>query len=84
MGDPLSIFQVSKLSPAKFVSIMMGIWFLASALANYIGGAISGYMEEVAKHSEISNFFMIFVYSSVFAGIIIYLISKKLTKMMHQ
>ncbi len=81
--SPIGLSAVSKLSPTKFVSIMMGIWFMASALANYIGGAISGYMEEVAKHSEISNFFLIFVYSSMIAGGVMFFISKKLTKLMH-
>jgi proton-dependent oligopeptide transporter, POT family len=34
---------VTKLSPAKLVGIMMGVWFLASSLGSKLAGYLSGF-----------------------------------------
>jgi proton-dependent oligopeptide transporter, POT family len=36
---------MTKLSPRKYVGQMMGIWFLASALGNLIGGRVGGHVD---------------------------------------
>ena len=36
--SPVGLSYVSKLAPAKLVGLMFGIWFLASAVANYLAG----------------------------------------------
>src|SRR4030095_3223435 len=36
--------QVTKLSVAKVVSFMMAVWFLASSIAQFVGGRIAGLM----------------------------------------
>jgi POT family proton-dependent oligopeptide transporter len=36
---------ITKLSPAKFTSQMMGIWFIAAALGNLIAGQVGGMIE---------------------------------------
>jgi len=36
---------MTKLSPARVVSQMMGVWFLASSLGNYLGGRVAGLFE---------------------------------------
>ena len=36
---------MTKLSPKRFVGQMMGIWFLASAVGNLIGGLVGGYVD---------------------------------------
>ncbi len=40
--SPVGLSSMTKLSPRKFVGQMMGIWFLASALGNLIGGLVGG------------------------------------------
>jgi POT family proton-dependent oligopeptide transporter len=42
--SPVGLSQITKLSVAKLVSFMMAVWFLASAIAQYVGGAIAGAM----------------------------------------
>jgi POT family proton-dependent oligopeptide transporter len=36
---------MTKLAPRRYVSQMMGIWFLASALGNLIGGRVGGHVD---------------------------------------
>lgn len=39
--SPVGLSMITKLSPLRIGSMMMGVWFLASAGANFIAGAIS-------------------------------------------
>jgi proton-dependent oligopeptide transporter, POT family len=43
--SPVGLSSMTKLSPRKYVSQMMGIWFLASALGNLIGGRVGGHVD---------------------------------------
>ncbi|MCA1733034.1 MAG: peptide MFS transporter, partial [Acidobacteria bacterium] len=36
--SPVGLSTVTKLAPARVTSLMMGVWFLASAVGNYLGG----------------------------------------------
>jgi len=40
--SPVGLSQVTKLSVASMVSFMMAVWFLSSAIAQYVGGIIAG------------------------------------------
>lgn len=40
--SPVGLSQMTKLSPPTVVSFMMAVWFLAVAIAQYIGGIIAG------------------------------------------
>ncbi|WP_430423847.1 peptide MFS transporter [Phenylobacterium sp.] len=40
--SPVGLSEITKLSVAKVVSFMMAIWFLASSIAQYVGGFIAG------------------------------------------
>jgi proton-dependent oligopeptide transporter, POT family len=39
--SPVGLSAVTKLSPAKIVGFMMGVWFLATASSEYIAGIVS-------------------------------------------
>lgn len=39
--SPVGLSMITKLSPARIVGMMMGVWFLASAGASYIGGLVA-------------------------------------------
>ncbi|MRL70115.1 peptide MFS transporter [Brevundimonas sp. SPF441] len=40
--SPVGLSEITKLSVAKVVSFMMAVWFLASSIAQYVGGWIAG------------------------------------------
>ena len=42
--SPVGLSQITKLSVAKVVSFMMAVWFLASSIAQFVGGRIAGLM----------------------------------------
>ena len=41
--SPVGLSTVTKLSPAKFVGIMMGLWFFATSLGNKLAGYLAGF-----------------------------------------
>ena len=86
---PIGLSMVSKLAPLKFTCVLMATWFLASS----IGGVMAGYIDSLYPSSSrtvttipidgFTSFFMIFGVMSAAAGIILTVISKRLSKMMH-
>jgi POT family proton-dependent oligopeptide transporter len=40
--SPVGLSEITKLSVASVVSFMMAVWFLASSIAQYVGGFIAG------------------------------------------
>lgn len=53
--SPIGLSMVTKLSPAKMVSLMMGIWFFASAIGEFLAGKIGSLMsvpEEILKKED--------------------------------
>jgi len=43
--SPVGLSSMTKLAPRKYVGQMMGIWFLASAVGNLIGGLVGGHVD---------------------------------------
>ena len=44
--SPVGLSAMTKLAPARVVSQMMGIWFLATSLGNFIGGQVASVFEK--------------------------------------
>jgi POT family proton-dependent oligopeptide transporter len=40
--SPVGLSTVTKLAPARIVGLMMGVWFLALSLGNFLGGRVAG------------------------------------------
>lgn len=89
--SPIGLSMVNKLTPIRFASLMMGIWYLSTATANKFAGTLSGLYPEAGKIKTLFgfrietmyDFFMVFVIMSATASLILFLLSKKLRKMMH-
>jgi POT family proton-dependent oligopeptide transporter len=89
--SPIGLSMVNRLTPVRFASLMMGIWYLSMATANKFAGLLSGLYPEEGKAKSIvgfrietmSDFFLIFVVISAIAALVLFLLSKKLQKMMH-
>jgi proton-dependent oligopeptide transporter, POT family len=65
--SPVGLSYVTKVAPARFGSLMMGVWFLSIAAANYLGGFLASMMHEVPS---LTRFFMIPVATSFGAAIV--------------
>jgi POT family proton-dependent oligopeptide transporter len=81
--SPVGLSYVNKLSPNRLLGIMFGIWFFASAMGNKLAGSLSSYMEKIASESSMSDFFEILVWIPVSGGIILFILSFALKKLMH-
>ena len=90
--SPIGLSMVVKLSPVKFTSLLMGVWFLAMATANKLAGVLSSFYPEEGKPTpnfigfeiaDLYSFFMIFVFLAGAASIILFFLSKLLLKMMN-
>ncbi len=51
MLSPVGLSAMTKLAPAQIAGLVMGIWFLATSVGNYIGGRVSGLYESFALPS---------------------------------
>ena len=126
--SPIGMSLVNKLSPAKFLSLLMAIWFTANAFGNKLAGVLSAMyppgVAEIQKAKEngidlgsilynhvvpnadqvqqlhkleipytfksflgyhinnLYDFFMLFVFMAGTASLILFLVTKKLQKMM--
>lgn len=81
--SPVGLSYVSKLAPEKLVGLMFGVWFGATALANYIAGWTGSYIDKISEEIGLSGFFLIFTAIPVIAGLILVLMNKFMLKKMH-
>ena len=89
--SPIGLSLFNKLSPLKFASLLMAVWFLGNAGGNKLAGVLSALYPEGGKTTSflgyqmnnLSDFFMLFVFMGGVAGIVLILLSKRLQKMMH-
>ncbi|MGE3109417.1 MAG: peptide MFS transporter [Phycisphaerales bacterium] len=88
--SPTGLSYVTKAAPVKFVSLLMGIWFVSSFIANLGGGLIAAQVEAIEKGTlklpwnfgGQADFFFLFVVTSIGAGVVILLLTPLLKPMM--
>ena len=91
--SPIGLSMVTKLSPVRFGSLLMGTWFLANAAANWLAGQLSTLYPDPTKTeysslfgfviNDFTSFFTIFIVMSLSASLILFFLHKLLIKMMH-
>lgn len=77
--SPVGLSMVTKLSPARFGSLMMGVWFGATFVANFTGGWYAGKYDSMS----ITSFFSVLVVSSGAAAVLLFFLAKPIKKWMH-
>lgn len=94
--SPVGLSMVTRLSPARMVSTVMGAWFLATAFSNYLAGMIAALtgvghgegqekvipppIETVHVYGEVFQFIAIAAFAS---GVVLLAISPLLVRWMH-
>ncbi|HYH79441.1 MAG TPA: peptide MFS transporter [Longimicrobium sp.] len=79
--SPVGLSSMTKLSPRKYVGQMMGIWFLASALGNLIGGLVGGHVDP-EKLDQMPRLFTVTTMSLFGAALVLALLSIPIRRMM--
>jgi len=46
--SPVGLSAMTRLAPARIAGLVMGVWFLATSVGNFIGGRASGFYESMA------------------------------------
>jgi POT family proton-dependent oligopeptide transporter len=91
--SPVGLSAVTKLSPAKIVGFMMGVWFLATASSEFIASILANIASvdttngtapdlNLAKQSYLKLFEYLF-YAGIAFGILLLALSKPINKLMH-
>lgn len=81
--SPVGLSYVSKLSPPNLLSLMFGVWFTATFIANLLAGLTGSLIDQITEAYSLSAFFLIFTILPVFAGLILVVINPILKKKMH-
>lgn len=79
--SPVGLSAYTKLAPKRFLSQLMGIWFVAAALGNLFAGIFAGGFNE-ENLAEMPNLFMSIVKFSLIVAAIIFALSFSLKKWM--
>jgi proton-dependent oligopeptide transporter, POT family len=77
--SPIGLSMITKLAPVKFAAMLMGVWFLSPFVAQIAGGYIAAYVEKLGAFT-IFSLIAVFV---ILAGIVLWLLARKLITMMH-
>jgi proton-dependent oligopeptide transporter, POT family len=74
--SPVGLSLVSKVAPARVLSLMMGVWLSTSFLGNFLAGWLGSYWSSMEK----PNFFFMIAGVAAAAGLSIILLNKPLRK----
>ncbi len=76
--SPVGLSMVTKLAPARVAALMMGIWYLANAAANYLAGILEALLAGTAI-----PLYWFLVASSAGAAAVLFLLTPAIKRLMH-
>ena len=87
--SPTGLSYVTKAAPAKHVSLLMGIWFVSSFVANLAAGLVASQTKQIEQgkiklpwsFGGQADFFFLFVVTSLVSGVLILLLTPWLKKL---
>lgn len=82
--SPIGLSMVSKLAPLRLASLLMGIWFLCTAIANKIAGFVGSFLGE--GEAAMENAMGIFIglgATAMISAALMYFLSDRLVDWMH-
>ena len=92
--SPVGLSMVTRLSVAKVLGLMMGVWFLSSAAASYLAGLIAGTaaverapgadVDALASLPTYVGAFEVIGYAGVAIGIVVMLVTPLVRRLMHE
>ena len=53
--SPVGLSAMTKLAPARIAGLMMGVWFLATSVGNFIAGRLAGFYESMPLPTLFTN-----------------------------
>ena len=91
--SPVGLSMITKLSIARIVGMMMGVWFLSISVAQYVAGAVAQVASVETVGGQVTNLkvsletytgvFTTISYIAIGLGLLLLLLSWPLKKWMH-
>jgi POT family proton-dependent oligopeptide transporter len=91
--SPVGLSMITKLSMLRVVGLMMGVWFLSSAVAQYVGGIVAQFASVETIGGEVTSpsaaleqylsVFKVIGQWSIGFGLVLLILSPVLRRMMH-
>ena len=75
--SPVGLSSMTKLAPARIVSLMMGVWFLAASAGNFLAGMQASFYEAM----PLARLFLVVALMPVIAGIVMFIFKRPLTQL---
>ena len=79
--SPVGLSAFTKLAPKRFLSQLMGIWFVAASFGNLIAGLFAGGFDE-GNVQQMPDLFMGVVYFAAAVGVLLIVLSRPIKKWM--
>ncbi|HEY0873919.1 MAG TPA: peptide MFS transporter [Vicinamibacterales bacterium] len=76
--SPVGLSAMTKLAPARIAGLMMGVWFLAASVGNFIAGRLSGFYEAMPLPSLFGSVALF----AVVAGLIMFMLVPWMKRLM--
>jgi POT family proton-dependent oligopeptide transporter len=76
--SPVGLSAMTKLAPARIAGLMMGVWFLATSVGNFIGGRVSSFYESFALPSLFGAVGLF----AIGAGVLLFLLVRPIKRLM--
>jgi proton-dependent oligopeptide transporter, POT family len=73
--SPVGLSAMTKLAPAKIVSLVMGIWFLGASIGNFLGGQAASFYESLPLPTLLAAVSVL----PILMGVLMLIFRKKLT-----
>jgi POT family proton-dependent oligopeptide transporter len=91
--SPVGLSMITKLSIARVVGLMMGVWFLSISVAQYVAGLVAQFMSVETVGGQVTNLkvsldtytlaFTTIAWYAIIAGAVLFVLSWPLQKWMH-
>lgn len=91
--SPVGLSMITKLSMVRIVGLMMGVWFLSSAMAQYVGGIVAQFASTETVAGEVTDprkaletsvqVFGYIGWAGIAAGVLLFILAFPLKRMMH-
>src|SRR4051794_940604 len=91
--SPVGLSMITKLSIARVVGLMMGVWFLSISVAQYVAGIVAQFASVETVGGQVTNLkvsldtylatFTTIAWIAIGAGVLLFLLSWPLQKWMH-
>jgi proton-dependent oligopeptide transporter, POT family len=92
--SPVGLSMITKLSMPAIVGLMMGVWFVSSAVAQYVGGIVAQFAAVDTVGGEVTNLesslntyievFKTIGYAGIIFGIALLVVSPFLNRMIRE